>query len=91
MKSADNKYIYNVSVSRAKYLFVTFGDKKRVLASGISYIQKLIPEERPKRKVSIGPGEERLRIALERAGIVTVPQYPIAGRYLDLAIPALLQ
>ena len=85
--SEENKYIYNVSVSRAKYLFVAFGDKKRVLASGISYIKKLIPEERPKRKVSIGPGEERLRIALERAGIVTVPQYPIAGRYLDLAIP----
>ncbi len=86
--SADNKYIYNVSVSRAKHLFVAFGDKKRVFASGLSYIQRLIPESRPPRKVSIGPGEERLRIALERAGILTVPQYPIAGRYLDLAIPS---
>ena len=85
--SADNKYIYNVSVSRAKHLFVAFGDKKRVFASGLSYIQKLIPEARPPRKVSIGPGEERLRIALERAGVLATPQYPIAGRYLDLAIP----
>ena len=64
--SAENKYIYNVSVSRAKHLFIAFGDKKRVFASGLSYIQKLIPEARPPRKVSIGPGEERLRIALER-------------------------
>ena len=85
--SSDNKYIYNVSVSRAKHLFVAFGDKKRVFASGLSYIQRLIPESRPPRKVLIGPGEERLRIALERAGILTEPQYPIAGRYLDLAIP----
>ena len=86
--SAENKYIYNVSVSRAKHLFIAFGDKKRVFASGLSYIQKLIPDARPLRKVSIGPGEERLRIALERVGILMVPQYPIAGRYLDLAIPS---
>lgn len=86
--SAENKYIYNVSVSRARHLFVAFGDKSRVFASGLSYIQKLIPEVRPPRKVSIGPGEERLRVALERAGILTVPQYPIAGRFLDLAIPS---
>lgn len=85
--SAENKYIYNVSVSRAKHLFIAFGDKKRVSSSGISYIQKLIPEVRPPRKVSIGPGEERLRVALERVGVLTEPQYPIAGRYLDLAIP----
>ena len=86
--SAENKYIYNVSVSRAKHLFIAFGDKKRVFASGLSYVRKLIPEVRLSRKVSVGPGEERLRVALERAGILTEPQYPIAGRYLDLAIPS---
>jgi very-short-patch-repair endonuclease len=86
--SVENKYIYNVSVSRAKYLFIAFGDKRRVFVSGLSYIQKLIPETKSPRKVSIGPGEERLRVALERVGILTEPQYPVAGRYLDLAIPS---
>jgi very-short-patch-repair endonuclease len=32
------------------------------------------------------PWEERLAEALRKAGINVVPQYPIAGRFLDLAI-----
>lgn len=83
----ENKYIYNVSVSRAKQLFVAIGNKKNVAACGLSYIQKLVPETRPPRNVRIGPGEERLRIALERANIKTIPQYPVLNRFLDLAIP----
>ncbi len=83
----ENKYIYNVSVSRAKQLFVAVGDRKRVSACGLSYIQKLVPEARPPRSVKVGPGEERLRVALERAGIKTVPQFPVLNRFLDLAIP----
>lgn len=85
--ATENKYIYNVSVSRAKRIFVAFGDRKRVSSCGLSYIQKLIPEARPPRKEKIGPGEIYLRLALERAGIKVVPQYSILGRYLDLAIP----
>ena len=85
----ENKYIFNVSVSRAKILFVAFGNRQRAVMTGLSYIQKLIPEERKPRHVSIGPGEEKLKIALQRTGIETVAQYPIAGRYLDLAIPEL--
>ncbi len=87
--ASENKYIFNVSVSRAKILFVGFGNKKRAMMTGLSYIQKLIPEERKLRHISIGPGEEKLQIALQRRGIETVAQYPIAGRYLDLAIPDL--
>lgn len=83
----ENKYIYNVSVSRAKQLFVAIGDKKKVAACNLPYIQKLVPERRPPRDVKVGPGEERLRIALERAGIKTVPQFPVLNRFLDLAIP----
>jgi len=87
--AAENKYIFNVSVSRAKRLFVAIGDRKKVALSGLSYIQRLIPEDRPPRKVSVGPGEEKLRIALKHAGVETVAQYPVLNRYLDLAIPAL--
>ena len=74
-------------MSRAKQLFVAIGDKKKVAACGLSYIQKLVPETRSPRNVKIGPGEERLRIALDRAGIKTVPQFPVLNRFLDLAIP----
>lgn len=87
--AAENRYIYNVSVSRAKALFVAFGDKRKVAVCGLSYIQKLVPESRPPRKVSVGPGEERLKIALQRSGIETDAQYPVLNRYLDLAIPRL--
>lgn len=87
--SPEKKYIYNVSVSRAKRLFVTIGDKNRVNESGIPYIQKLIPEMHKTRNPIIGPGEILLKHALENVGITTEQQYPIAGRYLDLAIPSL--
>ena len=83
----ENKYIFNVSVSRAKHLFVAIGDKTKVAACGLSYIQKLVPEKRPPRNVKVGPGEGRLRIALERAGIKVKSQFPVLNRYLDLAIP----
>lgn len=83
----ENKYIYNVSVSRAKMLFAAFGDKKKVAACGIPYIEKLIPKERIARDAKIGCGEPILQQALEAAGIKTVAQYPLLNRYLDLAIP----
>lgn len=85
--SQENKYIFNVSVSRAKHLFVAFGDKEKVIESGIPYIQKLIPEMKKNSSVSIGPGEVKLKRVLEMVGIETESQYPICGRYLDLAIP----
>lgn len=87
--SPDNKYIYNVSVSRAKHLFVAFGDSHKVYESGISYIQKLIPSYTKQENVLIGRGEVRLKSALDAAGIQTTPQYPVGGRFLDLAIPEL--
>lgn len=82
----ENRYIFNVSVSRAKVCFVAIGDKRRAEDSGLSYIQKLIPRERNQKNVKVGKGEIVLRDALMKAGISTKQQYPICGRYLDLAI-----
>lgn len=82
----ENKYIYNVSVSRAKVCFTTFGDKKLALKSGISRIVKLIPESRKPTSPKVGPGEAVLGRALEKAGLSPVSQYPIFGRYLDFAL-----
>lgn len=86
--ASENKYIFNVSVSRAKRLFMSFGDRKRVEMSGLPYIRRLIPENRPSRTPKVGPGETMLHAALEHAGVAVEAQYPVAGRYLDLAIPS---
>ncbi len=86
--ASENKYIFNVSVSRAKLLFVAFGDGKRVEASGRKYIQRLIPRVgKVPRGAKVGPGEGVLQEALRRVGIETVAQYPVLNRFLDLAIP----
>lgn len=82
----ENKYIYNVSVSRAKVCFTTFGDKKIALESGISRIVKLIPGERKPISPKVGPGEIILQKAMESAGLSPTAQYPVLGRYLDLAL-----
>ena len=74
-------------MSRAKVLFVAFGDRKKVATCGISYIEKLIPRVRKKQDTKIGYGEPILQQALKVAGIETVAQYPLLNRYLDLAIP----
>lgn len=82
----ENKYIYNVSVSRAKVCFTTFGDRKRAIDSGISRIVKLVPGNRKPCSTKVGPGEVILEKALIKAGLKPVGQYPIFGRYLDLAL-----
>ena len=82
----ENKYIYNVSVSRAKVCFVAFGDRKRVLKTGLSRIMRLIPDERKPKSVKVGPGEIALEKALRKTGLSPVAQYPVCGRYLDLAL-----
>jgi very-short-patch-repair endonuclease len=44
--------------------------------------------QRPPRKLSQSPGEEMLFQALRRAGLEPVQQYPLAGRFLDMALVA---
>lgn len=83
----SNKYIFNVSVSRAKVRFTTVGDRKKALETGLTRITNLIPNQRPPMRQQIGPGERILKQALANAGIETEAQYPICNRWLDLAIP----
>jgi very-short-patch-repair endonuclease len=83
-----------VAVSRARAVLHVVGNRDWALSCGISFIEKLA-----RRTLSDQPGtgrksgnpyqspwEERLDEALRQAGIHTVPQYPIAGRFLDLAV-----
>jgi very-short-patch-repair endonuclease len=70
------------------------GNRDWALGCGIPFVEKLarctLPgqsgAERRQENPYQSPWEERLDDALRQAGIHTVPQYSIAGRFLDLAI-----
>lgn len=90
--NAENRNLTNVAVSRARALLIIVGNRELCKSSGVPYLHRLslYPEEYSK---SIMPSqfesiwEERLHKALDDAGIKTIPQFPLAGRRLDLAIP----
>jgi len=86
-EAADHKHIYNVAVSRAKVCFIAIGDKKRALRSASRQLRDLAArEQRPRPTLSQSPGEETMFRALKDAGLAPVQQYPLAGRWLDLAL-----
>ena len=90
-EAPENRYIYNVAVSRAKAALIIVGDKTRCSRSSVSALKKLaqlpLPEkENRSGKLFESPWEKKLYNALLSAGIETLPQYPLAGRRLDLAL-----
>jgi very-short-patch-repair endonuclease len=90
----ENPNLFNVAVSRARAVLHVVGNRDWALACGVSFIEKLArrtlprsPEAlRPQREPYQSPWEKVLAEALREAGIPITPQYPIAGRFLDLAI-----
>ena len=90
-ESPENRYIYNVAVSRARACLIIIGDKTRCAASSVSVLKKLSDLPRPKKTRVPGTlfdsiWEKKLYEALCEAGIETQPQYPVMGRRLDLAV-----
>ncbi len=86
--------LLNVAISRARVVCLVFGDREMACRSGIGHITRLLEfVERHERPVGGGrqpfqsPWEKRLYEALRARGLVTVPQFPLAGRFLDLAVP----
>ena len=90
----ENPNLFNVAVSRARAILHVFGNRDWALGCGIPFIEKLarrtLPNEvklvRPQREPYQSPWEEVLANALRKVGIDLIPQYPIAGRFLDLVI-----
>jgi very-short-patch-repair endonuclease len=90
----ENPNLFNVAVSRARAVLHVVGNRDWALGCGIPFIEKLAQRTlsghsdagRPQGNPYQSPWEERLAKALRQAGINAVPQYPIAGRFLDLAI-----
>jgi very-short-patch-repair endonuclease len=90
----ENPNLFNVAVSRARAVLHVVGNRDWALGCGIPFMEKLarrtLPDQRDTRREQgtpyQSPWEEKLAEALQSAGINVVPQYPVAGRFLDLAI-----
>jgi very-short-patch-repair endonuclease len=84
--------LMNVAVSRAKAVCHVFGNLDYAKGCGIPHIVALADayEKNTMSETVLtkfeSPWEERLYEALLRKGITPIPQYPLAGRRLDLAI-----
>ena len=85
--SNENRYIFNVAVSRARACLIVVGDRGRAAASGFAPLARLTHEPRPRPKRFDSPPEKQLHDALVAAGFAPESQYPLAGRFLDLALP----
>jgi very-short-patch-repair endonuclease len=88
----NNPNLFNVAVTRAKTLLHIFGNQDWARTCGVRFIEKMarfciekpIPATSEENYGS--PWERKLDEALKRADIKTISQYPIAGRFLDLAV-----
>ena len=90
----ENPNLFNVAVSRARAVLHVVGNRERALTCRVPFIEKLarrtLPNAGAGRRARAepyqSPWEKVLADALRQAGIAVVPQYPVAGRFLDLAI-----
>lgn len=90
----ENPNLFNVAVSRARAVLHVVGNREWALTCRVSFIEKLarrtLPDfgagRRARAEPYQSPWEKVLADALRQAGVAVVPQYPVAGRFLDLAI-----
>lgn len=86
--------LFNVAVSRAKAIMHVIGNKEWAERCGIRHIQNLAnPIQQYNRHAEKGkwyphesPWEEILFNALIARGLNPIPQYPVSGRRLDMAL-----
>ncbi|TKB26500.1 DUF559 domain-containing protein [Desulfopila sp. IMCC35006] len=86
--------LFNVAVSRARAVLHVLGNLTWAESCGIKHIQNLArppqqhsrPEEKGKWHPHESPWEEILYKALVEKGVVPIPQYPVTGRRLDMAL-----
>ena len=93
---ASEGNLFNVAITRARAVLRVVGNSNWARHCGIPFVERCLKysmgtnsgydpsHKRPYQSV----WEERLHIALAEAGIEAFPQYPVAGRFLDLAVLA---
>ncbi|MFI3291686.1 MAG: AAA domain-containing protein [Opitutales bacterium] len=89
--STDNRYIYNVALSRARAFLLIVGDRNACEKSGVSVLESLAkyPKVSTKKAAEVfkmNAIEEKFYNAILASGIDVKPQYPVLGRRLDFAI-----
>ncbi len=86
--SQENKYIYNVAVSRARACLIIVGDRSRAERAQEPWLQRLARPVRSRREEidPRSPGERLLYAAMLKNGLDPKPQYPLVRRRLDLAL-----
>ena len=90
----ENKNQFNVAVSRARAVLHIVGNREWAMTSGLRHVQQLAKRTMPdlcagrraRPEPYQSPWEKVLAEALRQAGIPVVAQYPIAGRFLDMAV-----
>jgi very-short-patch-repair endonuclease len=89
---AEGGNLMNVAVSRARAVCHVFGNREAARQSGIPHLDKLVQASEPRTEDAPAiarfesPWEETLFAALKDRGIDPIPQFPLAGRRLDLAV-----
>lgn len=88
---SQDKNRWNVAVSRARALLRVVGNLSFCSASEAPHVRRLAEhatrQNQPADKKADTQDEINFHEALKRVGIETVPQHPLAGHRLDLAIP----
>lgn len=88
----ESRELINVAVSRARSVCHVFGDRDAALRASIPHLSLLArrigsPDaERTGDDRFESPWEKRLYDALRARGLNPIPQYPLAGRRLDLGL-----
>lgn len=90
----QEKRLLNVAVSRARAVCHVFGDLDHAADCGIPHVETLVHTFRQSQTRDMGvtgdrfesPWERRLHEALVARGLAPIPQYPVGGRFLDLAL-----
>ena len=88
------KRLLNVAISRARAICNIFGNKTYAASCGMPHIETLVRRVNAATGARVGgfddrfdsPWEKRLCEALIGRGIDPIPQHPVAGRFLDLAV-----
>lgn len=79
----------NVAISRARAMCLVVGDKAFVERSEVPLLRRLLQStsrtSKPRQDFD-SEWERRLYQAMRGRGLVPIPQYPVAGRYLDFAL-----
>lgn len=84
---------FNVAVSRARAVLHIVGNRDWALASGCPHLERLASRTLPGWSIATGskreaqsPWQLKLAETLKASGVSTVLEYPVAGRFLDLAV-----